>query len=108
MKPLHAKWQTFIHLLRAAYHNKKQAEVSDDWQLDVMRAVRHIGPLNAQGDPFVFMNRVAWRFASVACTIVLLLSVYVAYAGFSPETGVVNQLLDNPVGFMLLQVIGGY
>ena len=99
----------FITLLKAGYQRREAPpEVSLQWHQDVMRAVRHIGPLNSTTNSLVFMNRFVWRFATVATACVLLLSIYVAVIGFNPDTGVLSQFLENPVGFMLAQAIGGY
>jgi hypothetical protein len=100
--------QRFLHILRTGYRHVEPQQPDIHWQHDVMRAVRHIGPLTTAANPLEFMNWFVWRFASVAGVCVLILSGYVAVVGFSPETGVVNQFLENPVGFLLLQAIGGY
>lgn len=102
------KFQQVLQMLREAYQSEGQVDLSPQWHRDVMRDIRQLGPLNAPPDPVVLMNRFVWRFATVACAIALMLSVYVAYAGLHPETGLVTQVLDNPVEFMLVQAIGGY
>ena len=102
-------FQRFLTLLRAGHqHRESPPDLSLQWHQDVMRAVRHIGPLDSTTHPLVFMNQFVWRFATVATVCVLLLSVYVAVVGFNSETGVLSQFLDNPVGFMLAQAVGGY
>lgn len=102
------RFQRFVQMLKVAYQSKSQGEFSPQWHWDVMRDIRHLGPLNASSDPYLFTNRFVWRFATVACAIALILSVYVVYAGLNPDTGVVTQILDNPVEFMLVQAVGGY
>ena len=109
MKGIKTPFYRFITLLKAGYqHRESPPEVSLQWHQDVMRAVRHIGPLDSTANSLVFMNRFVWRFASVATVCVLLLSIYVAVASFNSNTGVLSQFLENPVGFMLAQAIGGY
>lgn len=100
--------QRFFHILKAGYRHAEPPEVGIEWEQDVMRAVRHLGPLNASANPLEFMNQFVWRFATVAGVFILILSAYVAVISLAPETGVVSQFLDNPVGFMLVQAIGGY
>jgi hypothetical protein len=100
--------QQFLHILKMGHTHAASPETDIQWQQNVMRAVRHIGPLRADTSPLEFMNQFVWRFATVAGMLVLILSVYVAIVGLSPESGVVSQFLDNPVGFLLMQAIGGY
>jgi hypothetical protein len=109
MKSLKENYQKLINALSAAYHDKDKVpiEVSTWWQTDVMRDIRRLGPLNAKASSFLFADRFVWRFAAVACMIALMLSIYVVYTGFNPETEIVNLFLDNPVEFTLVQAFGG-
>jgi hypothetical protein len=107
MKSLKENYQKLINALSAAYRNKEHIEVSDRWQIDVMRDIRRLGPLNAKASSFLFADRFVWRFAAVACMIALMLSIYVVYTGLNPEAEIVNLFLDNPVEFTLVQAFGG-
>jgi hypothetical protein len=108
METRHTRLQQFLHILRIGYRQADAPTPDIHRQHDVMRAVRHLGPLNATPDTLEFMNQVAWRFASAAGVGILAVSVYVAILGWSPETGVVSQFFENPVGFLLMQAIGGF
>lgn len=108
MRPQKTPLQQFLHILQTGYRYAEAPAPDIHSQHDVMRAVRHIGPLNAVPNPLEYMNQFVWRFASAAGVVILALSGYVAIIGLSPETGVVNQVLDNPVGFLLMQAIGGF
>jgi hypothetical protein len=107
MKSWKKNYQKLIHALSAAYHDKECPEVSERWQIDVMRDIRHLGPLNEKANSFLFADRFVWRFAAVTCMITLILSVYIVYTGFSPEAEIVNLFLDNPVKFTLVLAFGG-
>ncbi len=107
MQSLKEQYHKLIIALRAAYHDRERAEVNTRWQIDAMRDIRRLGPLNAKANSFVFADRFVWRFAAVAGMIALILSVYVVYSGFNPETEIVNLFLDNPVEFTLVQAFGG-
>ena len=107
MKSLNEKYQKLINALSAAYRDKERVDVSDRWQMDVMRDIRRLGPLNAKASSFLFADRFVWRFATVACMIVLMLSIYVVYIGFSPEAEIITLFLDNPVEYTLVQAFGG-
>lgn len=108
MNPTNPQFQRLLRLLRTGYRQTETPAPDIHRQYAVMRAVRHLGPLNANPDPLEFMNRVVWRFASVSGVGILAASVYVAIVGLRPGTGVINQFLENPVGFLLMQAIGGF
>ena len=96
--------------LRAAYHEQeqKELEVSSRWKTDLMQDVRRLGPLNAKDALWAFSNHYVWRFATVACVFVLMLSVYVGVNGFDTTTAIADLFLEDPVEFMLVQSIGDY
>jgi hypothetical protein len=106
MKSLNEKYQKLINVLRAAYYDKERAEVSRRWQMDVMRSVRHLGPLNEKTTAFFFIDRFVWRFATIACTIALILSIYAGISGFNPTDEIANGFFGAPVEFTLAQVLG--
>ena len=110
MKSLDKKEQKLQEALRAAYFHKEETEVElgSRWQMDTMRDIRRLGPLNAQINPFQFFNRFVWRFATVACTLALMLSVYVGFTGWNPVNEVANLFLDDPVEFTVAQAFGEY
>jgi hypothetical protein len=106
MKFLPKKYQHLEKTFKKTYVQRENVEVSDRWRLDVMRTVRHLGPLHVKPNPLLFVERFVWRFATVACMIALVLSMYVGLTGFNPADTVAELLLDNPVEFTLAQVLG--
>jgi hypothetical protein len=107
MRSFNNAYQKLMNAFRAAYHEKERTEISDHWQTTAMREIRRLGPLNVNANSFVFANQVVWRFATVAGIVVLMLSAYVFYTGFNPETEIVSQFLSDPVSYTLVQVLGG-
>lgn len=110
MKRSENKHQQLQNALRAAYSQRKRVEVDLDsrWQMDTMRDIRRIGPLNVQENVFQFFDRFVWRFATVACAIVLILSVYAGFTGWNPVDEVAAQFLSNPIEFTVAQAFGTY
>ncbi len=108
MNFLNKHQQKLENALRAAYHEKEHTEVESNsrWPMEVMRDIRRLGTLNAQPNSFQCFNQFAWRFATVACMIVLILSIYVGITGFSPTDEISNMFLSNPVEFTLTQAVG--
>ncbi|MBD3305044.1 hypothetical protein GF348_01630, partial [candidate division KSB3 bacterium] len=101
MKFLQKNYQRLEDALRAAYLQQEATEVELDhrWQTDVMRDIRRLGPLNASREVFQMVNRVVWRFATVACVIALLLAGYAGVNGWNPVEEVSALFLNDPVEF---------
>ena len=97
-------------MLKAAYLHKEHTDVElgSRWQMDVMRDIRRLGPLNATSNPLVFLDRFVWRFAMGTTALVLFLSVYVGFTGWNPVNEVTTFLLSDPVEFTVAQVFGEY
>lgn len=93
-------------LLQTAYHEKASLSVGDGWRMDVMRGVRNLGPLNPAHDGWGFADRFVWRFAAVACTVLVGLSLYTLQANGGPEQMLANQFLTDPVSFSLFESFG--
>lgn len=106
MNFLGKNFQKLEHALRATYQAKESMEVGSRWKLEVMRDIRRLGPLNEKANAFFFVNQFVWRFATVACMIALILSVYVGFTGFNPTDEIANVFLGDPVKFTLTQVLG--
>ena len=106
MNFLKKSFEQLEHALRAAYYAKEQVEIGNRWRLQVMRDLRHLGALTEKATMFFFVDRLVWRFATAACVIVLMLSVYAGANGFNPLDELANVFFDNPVEFTLTQVLG--
>ena len=102
--------QQLHETLKTAYFQQEHAgeKPGSRWTMDVMREIRRIGPLNAQVNPFLFFERVVWRFSTAACAIILLLSVYAGVTGWNPVDEMMAQFLSNPVEFTVAQALGSY
>ncbi len=110
MSFLHKDQKKLEDTLRSAYHRRENVAVNTggQWQMDVMCDIRRLGPLNAQNNPLVIFNQFVWRFATVACMIVLFLSVYTGVTGFNPTDDIADMFLGDPVEFTLVQDFGDY
>ncbi len=108
MRLLHHHHHSLEDALRAAYHDKArdELEISSRWKTNLMRDVRRLGPLNETEISWACLNRYVWRFATAACVIVLMLSVYAGVSGFDTTAELANLFLEDPVEFTLVQAIG--
>lgn len=106
MNFLNQAFENLEHALRTAYYAKEHTAVGNRWRLDVMRDIRHLGALTEKATTFFFVDRLVWRFATAACVLVLMLSVYAGARGFNPLDELANVFFGNPVEYTLTQVLG--
>jgi hypothetical protein len=98
------KYEHLEQALKAAYHDRDVPELSLRWRQDVMRDIRRLGPLKAMFKPLTFVHQFVWRFAAVACLVVLMLLGYMWYGGFNPIENVTDRFRDDPVQLTIVQV----
>ncbi len=110
MKRERKNHQELCNALKTAYFQREQAGLTRGrrWAIDVMHDIRRIGPLHSQVNPILFLERFVWRFATAACAVMLLLSVYAGITGWNPVDEVMAQFLSNPVEFTIVQAFGSY
>jgi len=61
MKPLQRKYEALKKILREAYFEKEHAEVGEQWQLNVMRRIRNLGPVQSGPSFFMLFEQFVWR-----------------------------------------------
>lgn len=93
-------------LLVTAHNGKKNADPGDRWQRDVMNRIRSIGPLCSETNGFVLFDQFVWRFATAACFVAILLSVFVFQTGLSPEYDLAGLYIDDPMELTFVQYFG--
>ena len=79
---------------------RKDPEISirPNWQADLMRDIRLIGPLGVKARGLERFGSLAWRFSLVGAACMLVLALYTLKTGFFPYQDVANAVLDDPVG----------
>jgi len=87
-----------------AYHEKERAEVGKEWQINVMNRIRKLGPLPARTDYFVLFRETVWRFAPLACILILVLVISLIKLDFIPESELVKIFFNNQLEFTLEQL----
>jgi hypothetical protein len=60
---------------RDAYSAKEREGHGNEWQSQVMRRIRQIGPLNANVGFWPAFEHLVWRLVPVSCLLVLVLTV---------------------------------
>lgn len=90
-------------ILAAAYREKEAGMVSDGWQQKVMRRVRTMPAPTRRASLLDDLTGLSWRFAAVACVLVLVLSAVALQSGFQTEYEMASLFLSDPLDFSLVQ-----
>ena len=93
-------------VLKRAFREKEKAKPDEQWQQQVMSHVRSLGPLNVKTDYFEIFEQLVWRFAPVACVLILVLAVCIINLGLVPEYEVVKLFVEDPIEFSYVQMFG--
>ena len=92
--------------LISAYSEKGKAEVGDHWQAETMRRIRQISPLESSAAYLFNFERLVWRFAPIACALILVFSICLLNLDFAQEYEMSKLLLDDPVEYAVVQSFG--
>jgi hypothetical protein len=92
------------NVLKKAFLGKEKAEPSAQWQENVMRRVRNVGPLNATTGSLDLFEQFLWRFAPIACVLIIVLTCCIIYLGLVPEYEVVELFIKDPIEFSYVQM----
>jgi len=85
MKSSEENHKKMENVLIRAYREKEEVEVSDLWQIKVMSHIRSLGPLGSKTNYFMLLEPFVWRFAPVACVLILVLTICFINLDFIPE-----------------------
>ncbi|MFZ0448422.1 MAG: hypothetical protein WAL98_04205 [Desulfatiglandaceae bacterium] len=97
-------WQKNLNrTLRVAYHEKEKVEVGGQWQAKVMHSVRDIHRLLAKKSFFEQIGDALWRFAPVACALILILGICILKFHMIPDYEMAKIMANDPVEYGLLQ-----
>jgi hypothetical protein len=91
--------------LTAAYYEKEKAAVNGLWQIRVMSRVRSLGPLNAKTSYLEFFESFVWKFAPVACLLILVLAIILTKLDFVSEYEIAKAFMEDSLDFSLFQFL---
>ncbi len=92
--------------LISAYSENKKVEVGDHWQTETMRRIRQIGPLETSSAYLLNFEQLVWRFAPIACALILVFSICLLNLDFAQEYELSKLLWDDPVEYAFVQSFG--
>jgi hypothetical protein len=97
-------WQeNLIRTWRIAYHEKEKMEVGDQWHAGVMRQIRGIRHARSRKNFFEQFADVVWRFAPVACALILILGICILKFHMVPDFEIAKLVANDPMEYGLLQ-----
>ena len=104
MKPLKHKYEALKKILREAYLEKEHAEVDDQWQVDVMRRIRNLRPVQSSSSFFMLFEQFVWRLTPATCALILIFAALLFKADFTPEYEVFTSLIYDTEEVTLAQL----
>jgi len=83
--------------LSAAYRERETAHTDELWETRVMGHVRSLGaPVSPADFPALF-GRFVWRFAPVACLLIVALTVGLVTLDYAPEYDITATFMTDPI-----------
>jgi hypothetical protein len=106
MKSPKYELEAVMKLLRRAYHEKENLEVGEQWQVNAMRRIRGLGPVNSKPNYFTPFEQFFWRLTPETCAFILILAGLLFALDFSPEYDVFTSLIYDTEEVTLAQLFG--
>ncbi len=91
-------------ILRRAYHEKENLEVGEQWQLNVMRRIRDLGPIKSRPDFFMLFEQLVWRVTPATCLLIIALVIIFLDLDFSPQYEVFTSFIYDTGEVTLAQL----
>ena len=74
--------------------------------LSLRSHIRSLGPLNVKTAYFEIFEQLVWRFAPVACVLILMLTLCIINLDLVPEYEMVKLFVEDPIEFSYVQMFG--
>ena len=102
MKRTQDAYDKAIDVLKTAYQARKAVDVDGQWQQNVMRDIRRLGPLSPAIGAAAFFTQMLWRAAPAVCMLILIIGVYVVHLDFVSDFELANLLSEDPFTSMTI------
>lgn len=93
-------------ILSETYHQRENDLVSDTWQARVMRDIRNMDMPDKAKNGLVSLEKMVWRFAPVACVLIITLAMILFTYDFVPEYTLAEAFMDDSIDMVLAQSTG--
>lgn len=104
MKPLQRKYEALKKILREAYFEKEHAEVGEQWQVNAMRRIRNLGPVQSGPSFFMLFEQFVWRLTPATCLLIIVGAIIFLKLGFFPDYDVFTLFINNTEELSLAQL----
>ncbi len=94
------------HILSGVYMSQDQGPMTPVWHRQVMGAIRSLPEKDSKDTYFQGMEQMVWKFAPVACMLILVMAVVLAAQDFTPEYGLFEAFMDDSMSGFLAQAVG--
>ena len=105
MKSLECRLEFLKKILLQTYHEKEKLELSDRWQVNVMRRVKNLDPLQSKSDLLMRFGPFVWRLTPVTCLLIILSMVILLKFNFTLEHNLLVSLITNVEEFTISQLL---
>ena len=106
MTPIKHEDEELRQVLRRAYQEREKAEVTDQWQEEVMRRIRELGKIEASPSFLAMFEQLVWRLVPVICLLILGLTVLLSSFDFISGYDVIELLINSTEEITLNQFFG--
>jgi hypothetical protein len=106
MKSLKHKLEVLKETLRQGYYEREDLEVGDQWQINVMRRIRKLGPIKSGSNFLMLFEQFIWRLTPATCLLILILVAFLAKFDFTPNNYVFTSFINNTEELSLVQLFG--
>ena len=104
MQPLQHNYESLKKILREAYLEKEHAEIGEQWQVDTMRRIRNLRPVQS-GPSFVMLfEQFVWRLTPATCLLIIVGAIIFLKLGFFPGYDVLTLVIINAEELSLAQL----
>lgn len=94
--------------LSAAYREKETAHTGDLWETRVMGHVKTLGvPASPAATFSALFGRFVWRFAPVACILIIALTIGLVNLDYAPEYDITATFMTDPIQSTVEQLLEG-
>ena len=99
---LNRLWKAFM----ISYRERERAEVRGKWREAVINQIHSLGSYPYRIGYLEFFEGFVWRYAPVACILILILATVIVKLDILSEYTLVQLFMENPLDFSLIDYIG--
>jgi len=89
-----------------AYREKEKPQVSEQWEMNLMRHIRSLGVLPFKTSTFELFEQFGWRLAPAACVVIALLTFWMVKFDVTPEDEMTKFSIEHPMEASYIELPG--